>query len=72
MVCSAVNIIDVSGIEMLLRFNDNLQELGVTLHLSDVKAAVMVQLESSQFPVTLSGSVFFTTDQAMHDLAERS
>ncbi len=72
LVCSAVNIIDVSGIEMLLRFNDNLQELGVTLHLSDVKAAVMVQLESSQFPVTLSGSVFFTTDQAMHDLAERS
>jgi SulP family sulfate permease len=72
LVCSAVNIVDISGIEMLLRFNDNLQQLGVKLHLSDVKAPVMAQFESSEFPVKLSGSVFFTTDQAMRDLAERS
>ncbi len=72
LVCSSVNLIDISGIEMLARFNDNLRQLGVKLHLSDVKAPVMAQLESGQFPAALSGSVFFTTDQAMRDLAERS
>lgn len=72
LVCSSVNLIDISGIEMLARFNDNLRQLGVELHLSDVKAPVMAQLELGQFTAALSGSVFFTTDQAMRDLAERS
>ena len=71
LVCSAVNMVDVSGLEMLHRLNANLDHMGVTLHLSDVKSPVMRQLEASNFVLSLTGSVFFTTDQAMRDLAER-
>ena len=70
LVCSAVNIIDVSGIEMLVRLNDNLNERGIKLHLSDVKARVMRQLRDSQLLKELTGHVYFTTDEAMNKLAE--
>lgn len=71
LVCNAVNMIDVSGLEMLGRFNANLYSMGITLHLSEVKAPVMDQLEATNFLNELHGSIFFTTDQAMRDLAER-
>ena len=70
LVCSAVNIIDVSGIEMLVRLNDNLSERGIRLHLSDVKARVTAQLKDSQLLKELTGHVYFTTDEAMSKLAE--
>jgi SulP family sulfate permease len=72
LVCSAVNMIDVSGLEMLYRINQNLKLMGITLHLSEVKGPVMAQLEATDFIMTLHGSVFFTTDQAMCDLGERA
>jgi len=68
LVCSAVNLIDVSGLEMLYRINQNLDRMGITLHLSEVKAPVMAQLEAADFITTLHGDVFFTTDQAMRNL----
>ena len=68
LVCSAVNLIDVSGLEMLYRINQNLDRMGITLHLSEVKAPVMAQLEAADFIATLHGDVFFTTDQAMRNL----
>jgi SulP family sulfate permease len=72
LVCSAVNMIDVSGLEMLYRINQSLQEMGIMLHLSEVKGPVMDQLEATDFVAAMSGSVFFTTDQAMRDLAQRT
>ena len=72
LVCTAINMIDVSGLEMLYRVNQNLERMGIILHLSEVKAPVMSQLQATDFIVTLHGSVFFTTDQAMRDLGERS
>lgn len=72
LVMSAVNMIDVSGLEMLYRLNQNLGAMGIKLHLSEVKGPVMAQLEATDFILGLSGSVFFTTDQAMRDLAERT
>lgn len=72
LVMSAVNLIDVSGLEMMYRLNQNLESMGVKLHLSEVKGSVMRQLEATDFILRLTGSVFFTTDQAMRDLAERS
>jgi SulP family sulfate permease len=72
LVMSAVNMIDVSGLEMLYRLNQNLETMGIKLHLSEVKGPVMEQLEVTDFIMRLSGSVFFTTDQAMRDLAERT
>jgi SulP family sulfate permease len=70
LVCSAVNMLDISGLEMLSRVNQNLQRLGITLHLSEVKGPVMDQLEATEFLAALTGNVFFTTDQAMRDLAQ--
>ncbi|MEQ8858595.1 MAG: sulfate permease [Pseudomonadales bacterium] len=72
LVMSAVNMVDVSGLEMLIRLNLNLEAMGIKLHLSEVKGPVMEQLEATDFTLRLTGSVFFTTDQAMRDLAERS
>ena len=71
LVCNAVNMIDLSGLEMLYRLNQNLERMGVTLHFSEVKNPVMKQLETMDFTVVLTGSVFFTTDQAMKDLSQR-
>jgi len=71
LVCSAINMIDVSGLEMLYRFNRTLDEMGIKLHLAEVKGPVMDQLEATDFIVAMTGSVFFTTDQAMRDLAAR-
>ena len=68
-VCSAVNVIDVSGVEMLARLNDNLRQDGIRLHLSDVKWPVMAQLKRSKLPDELGGRIFFTTDEAMNALA---
>lgn len=70
-VCSAVNIIDVSGVEMLARLNDNLTQEGIKLHLSDVKWPVMAQLKRSKLPDELTGRIFFTTDEAMNALADQ-
>lgn len=72
LVCNAVNMIDVSGLEMLERLNANLLAMGITLHFSEVKAPVMEQLEASDFLSSLRGDIYFTTDQAMRDLAERT
>ncbi len=72
LVCSAINMIDVSGLEMLYRINQNLTDMGITLHLSEVKGPVMEQLAATDFISALAGSVYFTTDQAMRDLAPRT
>lgn len=71
LVCSAINLVDISGLEMLERINQTFDRMGITLHLSDVKGPVMAQLEAARFIINLTGSVFFTTDQAMRDLSKR-
>ncbi len=68
LVCSAINVIDVSGIEMLTRLNDSLQQQGIDLHLSDVKHSVLDQLERSRLMAELTGRLFFSTAEAMHSL----
>ncbi|MBX3706320.1 MAG: sulfate permease [Pseudomonadales bacterium] len=69
LVCSAVNRIDISGLEMLHRINRNFAAMGVRLHLSDVKGPVMDQLAATDFVNELTGRVFFSADQAMRELA---
>jgi SulP family sulfate permease len=67
-VCSPVNFIDSSGLEMLDRVTRNLAALGIDVHLAEVKGPVMDQLEKTDFIRRLSGKIYFTTDQAMRDL----
>lgn len=68
LVCSAVNMIDVTGIEMLIRLNRRLQRSGVTLSLAEVKDSVATPLKSADIGDSLTGRIYFTTDQAMRSL----
>jgi len=71
LVCSAVNRIDISGLEMLSRINQTFEGMGIKLHLSEVKGPVMDQLQITDLISELTGSIFFSTDQAVRDLAQR-
>lgn len=70
-VMSAVNLIDVSGLEMLRRVNENLSRMDIKLHIAEVKSKVMDALKTTELPTAISGNIFFSTDQAMRDLADR-
>ena len=65
LVCSAINFIDNSGLEMLRRVNHRLEARDVALHLSAVKGPVQDQLATAGLSGELSGEVFLTTDEAM-------
>ena len=58
LVCSGINFIDTSGLEMLRRINHNLYETGATLSLAEVKGPVMDQLNTVNFSEELHGEVF--------------
>ena len=68
LICSPVNFIDTSGLEMLENLEHNLSDMGVTLHFAEIKGPVMDQLEVTQFYRQMQGRVFFTTDLAMREL----
>lgn len=69
LICTAANFIDISGLEMLETLSENLAEIGVTLHLAEVKGPVMDKLKETGFYKNMTGQVYFTTDLAMKDLA---
>lgn len=71
LICTATNFIDSSGLEMLELLCESLEELGVTLHLAEVKGPVMDKLKETEFYSSMQGEVFFTTDIAMRALASR-
>ena len=58
--CSAVNEIDMSALESLEAINQRLNELGIKLHLSEVKGPVMDRLSATHFLNELSGQVFLS------------
>ena len=66
---TATNFIDTSGLDMLEELSGNLSEMGITLHLAEVKGPVMDKLKETDFHNNMKGRVFFTTDEAMKDLA---
>lgn len=68
LVCSAINFIDSTGLEMLSRVNRNLERMDIRMHLSEVKGPVLDQLKATNFQRELSGNVYFTTDQAFRGL----
>ncbi|MBA4260857.1 MAG: sodium-independent anion transporter [Comamonadaceae bacterium] len=67
--CTAVNDIDASALESLQSINQRLQDVGVQLHLSEVKGPVMDRLQRSDFLQQLSGGVFLTHHQAVAALS---
>ncbi|WP_322892826.1 MULTISPECIES: SulP family inorganic anion transporter [unclassified Yoonia] len=66
--CSAVNEIDFSALESLEAINDRLREMGVQLHLSEVKGPVMDRLREQHFLQQLSGRVFLSQYDAVQGL----
>ena len=66
--CSAINDIDASALESLESIEKRLRDSGIALHLTEVKGPVMDRLSSTQFLRGLSGKVFLTHYQAIHEL----
>ncbi|GAA6160613.1 solute carrier family 26 protein [Ruegeria sp. HU-ET01832] len=61
---SAVNELDYSALETLEAINHRLKELGVGLHLSEVKGPVMDRLKRSHLVDSLNGRVFLSQNDA--------
>ncbi|MEM9620583.1 MAG: sulfate permease [Pseudomonadota bacterium] len=69
-VCSSINMIDATGIQMLHRVNANLERAGITFNLCELKGTLMPVLEAAQLHKTLTGQIFFSADRAMRYFAE--
>jgi SulP family sulfate permease len=57
---SAVNDVDYSALESLEAINRRLTDMGIGLHLSEVKGPVMDRLKKSHLLETLNGRVFLS------------
>ncbi|MDC0598836.1 sulfate permease [Gammaproteobacteria bacterium] len=60
LMCTAVNEIDISALEILEAINKRLKELNIGFHLSEVKGPVMDMLKKTDFLSYLNGQVFLS------------
>jgi SulP family sulfate permease len=67
---SAVNEVDFSALESLEAINHRLKDLGVRLHMSEVKGPVMDRLKRSHFLEDMTGEVFLSQYDAWCALHE--
>ena len=70
LMCSAVNDIDLSALEALETINVGLEELSISLHLSEIKTPVMTTLKRSDFLTHLTGQIFDTQFEAYSALQD--
>lgn len=68
LMCSAVNEIDLSALETLKMVNTRLNEMGITLSLSEVKGPVMDRLKRGDFLEHLTGEVYLSQYDAFRAL----
>jgi len=68
LMCTAVNEIDISALEVLEYINKTLREQDIGFHLSEVKGPVMDCLETTTFLSELNGEVFLSQFQAVQTL----
>lgn len=69
---SAVNEVDYSALESLEAVNTRLNDMGVGLHLSEVKGPVMDRLKRSHLIEELNGKIFLSQHDAWLALTDRS
>jgi len=70
LVCSGINGVDFSALEMLVKLTGSLREAGITLHLAEVKGPVMDRLRESELMHLLPpGRVFLSAHEAVQALA---
>jgi SulP family sulfate permease len=68
LMCSAVNEIDMSALESLEAINTRLKDMGIKLHLTEVKGPVMDRLKRSHFLDELTGKVYLSQFDAIREL----
>lgn len=68
LLCSAVNEIDISALEILEEINTQLIEQGVHLHFAEIKGPVMDALNRTGFLNHISGQVFLTQFEAFNTI----
>lgn len=69
LICSSINRIDASGLDMLEELHDDLLETNITLHLSEVKGFVMDHLTHAPFfKGRFKGHIFLTHYAALQCL----
>jgi SulP family sulfate permease len=68
LMCTAVNEIDISALEVLEGLSERLRETGIGFHLSEVKGPVMDKLKNTHFLERLNGKVFLSQHQAVQAL----
>ncbi len=69
LMCSAVNLIDASGLESLEAIAERLASAGIGFHLSEVKGPVMDALRRSDFLAHFGGRIFLSQYEAAAALA---
>ncbi|MDC0213488.1 SulP family inorganic anion transporter [Gammaproteobacteria bacterium] len=67
-VCSAINRIDSTGLQMLSRLNSRLKEIGNSLHLSDLKGTLLENMDKAELNTRISGEIFDTASEAVSKL----
>jgi SulP family sulfate permease len=71
LMCSAVNAIDMSALESLEAIQHRLADLGVRLHLSEVKGPVMDRLAGTDLLAHIEGRVHLSQHQAVQAVEAR-
>ena len=71
LMCTAVNAIDLSALQTLEKINRELSELGIKLHLSEVKGPIMDRLNRTALIANISGSNYLSHNQAVEDLKDQ-
>lgn len=72
LMCSAVNDVDFSALESLEAINLRLKDMGIRLHLSEVKGPVMDRLKRSHFLDDMGGQIFLSQYDAWTRLSNRT
>ena len=70
LMCTAVNAIDMSALQTLEKINQTLSEIGIKLHLSEVKGPIMDKLVKTTLLANLSGSNYLSHNLAVEDLKD--
>jgi SulP family sulfate permease len=70
LMCTAVNAVDMSALQTLEKINQTLSEIGIKLHLSEVKGPIMDKLVKTTLLANLSGSNYLSHNLAVEDLKD--
>lgn len=71
LMCAGVNAIDMSALQTLEKINQTLSEIGIKLHLSEVKGPIMDKLNKTTLLANLSGSNYLSHNLAVEDLKDQ-